>query len=297
MEVVLKMKEFKDKVAVITGAAGGIGRGIADKCVQEGMRVVLADIDAKALSQTEEELKATGATILSVLTDVSKAEDIEALAQKTLDTFGVVHLFSNNAGVYLSKPIWEHSIADWNWILGVNLWSIIHSIRVFIPIMLEQDIECIFVNTASLAGIISGGGIYGMTKHAIVSLSESLYYELTQKGSKVKAFVLCPWYVNTRIWDNERNRSIEEKNDIAEIISDPKTKRRLKIIERDMKRFRRNVEAGISCEKVADSVFQAIRDEKFYILTDDSPWWKELVRNHMESLLKGKNPEVLPTKL
>lgn len=297
MEVVLKMKEFKDKVAVITGAAGGIGRGIADKCIQEGMRVVLADIDAKALSQTEEEMKAAGANVIAVLTDVSKASDIEALAQKTLDTFGAIHLLCNNAGVYMTKPVWEHTVTDWKWVMGINLWGILHGIRVFVPIMLEQDIECYIINTASLAGIVSGGGIYGMTKHAIVSISESLYYELTQKGSKVKAFVLCPWYVNTQIWNNKRNRPAEEKNDTAEIISDPKIKKKLKIIERDMKRFRRNVEAGMSSEKVADLVFQAIRDEKFYILTDDSPWWKELVRNRMENLLKGNNPEVLPTKL
>jgi NADP-dependent 3-hydroxy acid dehydrogenase YdfG len=149
------MKEFKDKVAVITGAASGIGRAIAFRCAQEGMKVVLTDIEEKALTQTETEMKALGAAVLAVLTDVSKASDLEALAQKTLDAFGAVHLLCNNAGVDAGTSIWESSLADWQWVMGVNLWGVIHGVRVFVPIMLEQDTDSHIVNTASISGLVS----------------------------------------------------------------------------------------------------------------------------------------------
>ena len=153
------MREFKGKVAVVTGAASGIGRGLAERCAQEGMKVVLADIDKITLAQAEEEMKATGADVLAISTDVSKASDVEALAQRTLDTFGAIHLLCNNAGVIHDRSqgwsIWEHTVDDWTWIMGVNLWGVIHGIRAFLPIMLEQDTECHIVNTASIAGLIS----------------------------------------------------------------------------------------------------------------------------------------------
>jgi len=149
------VKEFKDKVALITGAASGIGRGIAQRCAQEGMKVVLADIEEKALTQTEKEMKAAGASVLAVLTDVSKASDVEALRQRTLHAFGAVHLLCNNAGVGAGGSIWESTLADWEWVIRVNLWGIIHGVGVFVPVMLEQDTECHIVNTASALGLIS----------------------------------------------------------------------------------------------------------------------------------------------
>ena len=179
------MREFKDKVAVITGAASGIGRAMADRCVQEGMKVVLADVEVEPLAKAEASMKASGATVLAVRTDVSQAADVEALAQKTLEAFGAVHLLCNNAGVGTgAATIWESTIADWEWIIGVNLWGVIHGVRVFVPIMLEQDTECHIVNTASIAGLISGPelGAYKVTKHAVVTLSETLYHELAERG-------------------------------------------------------------------------------------------------------------------
>src|ERR1700733_1304081 len=145
------MKEFRDKVAVITGAASGLGRAMAERCVQEGMKVVLADVEVEALTKTEASMKASGATVLAIRTDVSEASDVEALAQKTLEVFGAVHLLCNNAGVGTGSAIWKSTIADWEWIIGVNLWGVIHGVRVFVPIMLEQDTECHIVNTASMA--------------------------------------------------------------------------------------------------------------------------------------------------
>ena len=153
------MKEFKDKVAVITGAASGIGRALADRCVQEGMKVVLADVEVEALTKTEESMKAAGATVLAVRTDVSQAGDVEALAEKTLEAFGAVHLLCNNAGVATEAAVWESTIAEWEWVMGVNLWGVIHGVRVFVPVMLAQDTECHVVNTASMAGLISGPGL------------------------------------------------------------------------------------------------------------------------------------------
>ncbi len=150
------MKEFKGKVAVVTGAASGIGRAIAERLAAEGMTLVLADIEEQALAKTEGELKAKGTTTLAVPTDVSKAGDVEALARKTIDAFGAVHIVCNNAGVGPpGGPLWERTVADWQWILGVNLWGVIHGIRTFIPIMREQDTEGHIVNTASLAGLVS----------------------------------------------------------------------------------------------------------------------------------------------
>jgi NAD(P)-dependent dehydrogenase (short-subunit alcohol dehydrogenase family) len=276
------MKLFKDKVAIITGAASGIGRGLAERCAQEGMKVVLADIEAKALFETEDKMKKTGATVMAVLTDVSKASDVQTLAQKTIDTFGAVHLLCNNAGVGIvaDTNTWNSSLADWKWVMGVNLWGVINGIRTFIPIMIKQDTICHIVNTSSLAGLVHGGGIYGVTKHAIVALSESLAIELAQNKAKIKVSVLCPGYVSTRILDCERNRPVEFKNAPTEIKSNLKFEKGLKIM-------RHLIATGIACENVADIVFQAIRNEKFYILTHTHPSFKFMVKRRMGGILKA----------
>ena len=202
------MKEFKGKVAVVTGAASGIGRALADRSVQEGMKVVLADVEVEALAKTEAGLKSSGATVLAVPTDVSQARDVAALAQKTLEVFGAVHLLCNNAGVGTEAAIWESTLEEWEWVMGVNLWGVIHGVRAFVPHMLAQDTECHIVNTASMAGLISGPGLgaYKVTKHAVVSLSETLYHELAERGARVGVSVLCPGIVNTRIMESARNR-------------------------------------------------------------------------------------------
>src|SRR5262245_34708822 len=174
------MKEFTGKVAVVTGAASGIGRALAERFARAGMKVVLADVETGALEEAAREIRATGAPTLAVRTDVSKAADVEGLARATLDAFGAVHILCNNAGVALGGPCWMHTVADWEWVLGVNLWGVIHGVRVFTPIMLSQGGEGHIVNTASLAGLFSGPGsaIYNVTKHGVVTLSETLSQEL-----------------------------------------------------------------------------------------------------------------------
>lgn len=252
------MKEFEGKVAVVTGAASGIGRALAQRCVQEGMKVVLAGLNEKTLVQTRQELQATGAPILAIQTDVSKASDVEALAQKTMARYGAVHLLFNNAGVGAASTLWESSRADWEWVLGVNLWGVIHGFRTFVPLMLAQNTEGHIVNTASVAGLLSNpsAGIYQVSKHGVVTLSETLYQELALTGAKLKVSVFCPGFVNTRIADAERNRPVELQNDPEEEKRNPER-------EALMQFLRQAVQAGMPPHQAAEMVFRAIRDERF----------------------------------
>ena len=284
------MKEFQGKVAVVTGAASGIGRGLAERCAQEGMKVVLADIEEQALMRASQELKATGGAgtqVLAVQTDVSKATDVEALARKTMETYGAVHLVFNNAGVGAGTLIWESTLADWEWTMGVNLWGVIHGIRTFVPLMLQQQTEGHIVNTASMAGLTAGPGlgIYKVTKHGVVTLSETLYHELALRGANIKVSVLCPGFVNTQIMDSARNRPVQLQNDPSEERMGPMSEAMVQFM-------RQAVEAGMPPHQVADIVFQAIRDEKFYILTH--PELKEAVRIRMEDILQERNPTYVP---
>ena len=276
------MEDFQGKVAVVTGGASGIGRALAEKSAQEGMKVVLADVEASALKQAEEEMRAAGADVLAVQTDVSKAEDVEALARKAFDTCGAVHLLFNNAGVGGGTTVWESSLADWQWILGVNLWGVIHGIHYFVPRMLAQGSEGYIVNTASSAGLIasSGLGIYKVTKHGVVTLSETLALELAQRGANIKVSVLCPEWVNTRIMDAERNRPAALQN-----APQPLTPEIVAAIQA----IRQVIEAGIPASQVADTVFEAIRENKFYILTH--PTTKFAVQLRMQGILDDSGPQ------
>jgi NAD(P)-dependent dehydrogenase (short-subunit alcohol dehydrogenase family) len=277
------MKEFKDKVAVVTGAASGIGRAIAERCFQEGMKVVLADIEQLALDQAEQALKEAGASVLAVMTDVSKTEDVEALAQMTLDTFGAVHLLVNNAGVGAGSTVWESSLADWQWVMGVNLWGVIHGVRVFVPIMLAQDAECHIVNTASVAGVLPYHpcATYQVTKHAVVALTENLCHSLAGMQAKVKVSVLCPGWVNTRIMDSERNRPPELQNEPDQLPPNPERE----VIQRDMVQA---VETGMSPTQLAGIVFSAIQEEKFYIFSH--PEYNPVIQQRMMDILQQRNP-------
>ena len=213
------MQEFRGKTAVTTGAASGIGYALAERCAREDMKVVLADVEEEALAGAAKNIKEIGPSVLSVKTDVSRAEDVQALVEKTLDTFGEVHLLFSNAGVGAGSTAWQSTLADWQWVLGVNLWGVIHGIHYFVPVMLRQGNECYIVNTASLAGLMTYPGYvrYEVSKHGVVALSESLYYGLQGFGSDIGVSVLCPGYIRTNIMDCERNRPADWKTNPAKV--------------------------------------------------------------------------------
>jgi len=285
------MKEFKDKVAVITGAASGIGLGIARRAAKEGMKIVAVDIEKDALKQTEEELKSSGTDVISVLTDVSKAEDIEKLAQKTIDAFGEVHLLCNNAGVAAPGLLWECILSDYKWVFGVNLWGVIHGIRTFIPIMLQQDNECYIVNTSSMAGLMfgdSGNGIYSITKHGVIALSESLRMSFANMGAKIGVSVLCPGIVNTKITNSERNRPTEFCGEDYMPCFDRMIKYHPEI-EGLIRNAPKLWEQGTPPDQSGDIVFEAIKNDIFYIYTEIGLMWKKGMKTRFDGILEDYN--------
>jgi NAD(P)-dependent dehydrogenase (short-subunit alcohol dehydrogenase family) len=280
------MKDFAGRVAVVTGGASGIGRAMADRFAAEGMKIVLADIEQAALDRAETEIRASGATVTSKRTDVSRAEDVEALAKFAVDTFGAVHILCNNAGVGVGGTSWQQTVKDWEWMLGVNLWGVIHGIRTFVPIMIAQGDDCHIVNTASGAGLHVRPflGMYAATKHAVVALSEAMYHELKLTGTKVGVSVLCPAVVNTRIGESERNRPLAMTNEGA--AGNPAQMAAME------QAFRTALAAGLAPADVATAVLEAIRNERFYILTHEET--KGRVRAKMEDIMGGGNPTLQP---
>ncbi len=279
------MKDFKNKVAVVTGAASGIGRGMAETFIAAGMKVVLADIEQGALEETTRSMLATGADVHPVLTDVSKSDQVEILAKRTLDKYGAVHILCNNAGVSVrSGPSWSSSLDDWHWILGVNLMGVVHGIRSFLPIMIKQDTEAHIVNTASMAGLIANTGLYGTTKFAVVGLSEALYLELQRGRFKPRISVLCPGFVDTNIINAHRNRPREFPDELL-----PQGR----VADAIREWFAEQLKQGLSPRAVGEQVLAAIRDERFYILTH--PEYKPLLEQRMNDLLGGSNPTFLTT--
>ncbi|MHA2393899.1 MAG: SDR family NAD(P)-dependent oxidoreductase [Promethearchaeota archaeon] len=277
------MSNFKGKIAVITGAASGIGFGLAEKFVHEGIKVVLADIEVNSLNHAAKKLEEMGGDVLSVVTDVSKIDDVRSLAEETIEKFGIIHILCNNAGVGFagnsSTTIWENSLSEWKWILGVNLWGVIHGIHVFVPIMLNQDVKCFIINTCSTSGLISPPpwvSIYSITKHAIIAITESLRTELQHFSKKIKVLALCPGFVLTNLINSERNRPEELYN---EVVTSPQ-------LDLIMNIYRQSIEKGISPQQVAEILFQSLNGDKFYIPTDRHRFYGNVVKRRMEAILK-----------
>lgn len=276
------MKDFQGKVAVITGGASGLGLEIARLAAKKGLKLVLADIEERALKQAELEFSDQGVEVLALRTNVALAEDVDFLAQQTLARFGAVHLLFNNAGVALSKTTWETTVADWEWVLGVDLWGVIHGVRVFTPLMLKQDTPCHIINTASVAGMLSTQGMaaYNVAKHGVVTLSETLYHDLRRRNAKIDVSVLCPAWVNTAIWDSARNRPDDLLNESEQKSSDD-----AKLEES----ARQAVQSGkVSAPQVAEIVFSAIENNQFYILTH--PKIKKWIGLRVEDILQDRQP-------
>ena len=280
------MKDVKGKVAVVTGAASGIGRGMCETFVQAGMRVVLSDVEEKALALTTAALRDAGADVHGVVTDVSKAEQVDALAKETLRKYGAVHVVCNNAGVGASGfPSWSSTLDDWRWVLGVNLMGVIHGVRTFLPIMIDQDTEGHIVNTASLAGLLSGGGtVYSVSKFGVVALSEGVYVELRQGGYKPGISVLCPGFVNTNILNSERNRPADLPD-----ASPPPTGLVFDVFR---EWFEEQLRSGMSPRRVGEIVLEAIREDRFYILPH--PEAKPAIEHRTRQIVAGENPVPLP---
>jgi NAD(P)-dependent dehydrogenase (short-subunit alcohol dehydrogenase family) len=254
------MKDLEGKVAVITGGASGIGRAVAERAAAEGMKVVLADIEEGALKEAERALTGRGADALAVVTDVSDAASVRELRELALRHYGAVHLVHNNAGVGGGGQIWDVPEEDWRWILGVNLWGVIHGVATFVPLLIEQG-EGHVVNTASIAGLTTAPflGPYNATKQAVVAISETLYKDLQATGvSGVGVSVLCPGFVRTRIAESSRNRPDWAPEPAAE---DAEGAEALRTAISDM------IAGGIAPDAVAEKVFDAVRADTFYIRT------------------------------
>ncbi len=279
------MKQLDGRVAVITGGASGIGRGMADAFAAEGMKLVLADVERPALDEAVAELAAGGADVTGVECDVAKPGSVDRLAQKTLEAYGAAHVLCNNAGVAGGggRATWEAGLDEWDWVMGVNLMGVVHGIRSFVPILLEQGDEGHIVNTASMAGLISGGGIYGVTKHAVVALSESLFNEFSMREAKLGVSVLCPGWVRTRIIESERNRPEAPREDPGERAAEAEMMRKV---------VAGLIEGGLDPVVVGGMVRDAIREQRFYVLTH--PGWKNMIQNRMENILADRNPERVP---
>jgi len=275
------MKELRGKVAVVTGGASGLGRAMAHAFAREGMHVAIADVDGANLERVAAELRAAGVNSVATRVDVSKAEQVGRWAIDARAALGGVHVVCNNAGVSPLGLAWETTLADWQWTLGVNLWGVIHGVRAFTPMLIEQD-EGHIVNTASVAGLINppGSAMYNVTKHAVVALSETLHHDLAERKSKVGVSVLCPAYVATGIADSERNRPADLANPESEKSPDLEAREAM---------LRKAVASGrLSADDVARAVVDAVREDRFYILTH--PRIKGAIRARMEAILEERPP-------
>jgi len=280
------MKSFKDKVVVITGGASGLGREFANVAVRLGMKLVLGDVQRDALQRSVAELKAQGGDVVGVICDVRKAEQVQALADAALQNFGGVHLVFNNAGVGSGGLVWENTEADWEWVLGVNLWGVIHGVRIFTKLMLDQAakdpaFEGHIVNTASMAGLLNAPvmGAYNVSKHAVVSLSETLYHDLQLVGAPIGASVLCPYFVPTGISQSHRNRP-----DDVKMTQGPTASQLVAQAMTD-----KAVNSGkVSAEEVAQKTFDAIAEGQFYIYSH--PQALHNVQERMEEIVHARNP-------
>lgn len=283
------MQDLEGRVAVVTGGASGIGRAVAEGFAAAGMRIVLADIEQGALNKAAEQLSSAGHEVLAVRTDVSDGASVQALADAAVAHFGAVNVVHNNAGVGAGGPIWTQTERDWQWVLGVNLWGVIHGIRVFVPLMLEQGEPAHIVNTGSMAGLISVPYMasYNVSKHGVVTLSETLYRDLRAAGANIGVSVLCPGMVQTNIFESERNRPAQLTDESGPVgLASMLTGDDAGIgVEEAIGSFG----TFLAPEEVAAHVVDAVRTDRFYILTHPEAT-RTLVQMRCDDILEGRPP-------
>jgi NAD(P)-dependent dehydrogenase (short-subunit alcohol dehydrogenase family) len=268
---------LEGKVAVVTGAASGMGRAFAQRFAEAGMKVALADIEVEALDQAVAELAADGHTAIGVRTDVSKRDEVELLAERATSELGNVNVVCNNAGIegYIGRKLWAATEKDWAWTLGVNLWGVIHGVQAFVPRMLDHGEESHVVNTASMTAVTRPGSMYGVSKHAVLSLTEVLDTHLREQGANIGVSALCPGTIATRLFQGRRNRPSELRD--AEEGPEPEADRQ----RREMMDAR--LAAGMSPDEVARQLLDAIRANRFYVLSDHD--WDDQIQARTAAIL------------
>ena len=276
---------FKGKTAVLTGAGSGFGLECARIGAKLGMNLVLVDVQQDALDQATAEMQAAGAEVLSFRLDVSRADQMQAMSQAVFERFGAPHFVFNNAGVGSGGLIWENTVSDWEWVLGVNLWGVIHGVRLFTPMMLEAAAkdpawQGHIVNTASMAGLLNAPnmGVYNVSKHAVVSFTETLYQDLRLVSDQIGTSVLCPYFVPTGISQSHRNRPAEldtQKPTRSQLIGQAMTDKA--------------VGSGkVTAAEVAQKVFDGMAADQFYIFSH--PRALGNVQSRMECIVQQANP-------
>lgn len=272
------MRDFTNKVAAVTGAASGIGKAMAQRFAAEGMRLVVADIEQAPLLQFADELRAAGTQVICERVDVSKPDDLEALAARAYEEFGAVNLLCNNAGILPpGAPVWKEPLSCWHWTLNVNFFGVLHGVQAFVPRMLKANEEAHIVNTASLAGVTTRPlmSAYNVSKHAVVALSECLYAELQLTTDKIHVSVLCPAFSKTRLAESARNRP-------EGVEADPSASFGF------FDALKKIVDEGTPPEEIVNAVIEAVRKDQFWIFTH--PQLDQGVRDRFESMLARTNP-------
>jgi NAD(P)-dependent dehydrogenase (short-subunit alcohol dehydrogenase family) len=283
------MRALKGQVAVVTGAASGIGLALAERFASDGMKLVLADIEEAPLHQAALRLEASGSEVIAIKTDVRFESEVNALSDAAYRRFGAVHVLCNNAGIAagagaLRTHAWNSSLADWDWTMSVNFMGVLYGVRAFAPRMIAGGEEGHIVNTASVAGLLSGANPYHVSKHAVACLTEGLYKDLRSIASKISASVLCPGLIRTDILDSERNRPAEYGPKVkAETLTEQ--------ARHFSSEFRRALEAGYAPSVVADEVAEAILADRYYVIPAQ-PHLIDLIRARMQDIIEQRNPTI-----
>ena len=277
------MEELSGRVAVVTGAASGMGRAVAVRAAREEMRVVVADVDERGLTETTAMVESEGAEVMGVVTDVGSEASVAQLAERAIERFGAVHLVHNNAGVLTGGYCWEKTVDDWRWVLDVNLWGVIHGVRTFVPLLLEQGEGGHVVNTASIGGLSAGALLapYTVSKFGVVCLTESLRNELEMIGSDIGVSCLCPGEVATGIFRSERNRGEAYADTSGAKSADPSA-------AGFHDRIAASIDEGMDPARIGELVIEAVKENRFWVFPHKD--FKPRVEARTRSILDETNP-------